>query len=98
MKRAICFFLCLILITVSLGTVSLAVHENSLLITERIEDSWIVDVKGENMPDISDFADKKFYLQGEEYALHYDAYSQLDRAQKIMYSKTETNFVNTEAH
>lgn len=91
MKRAICFFLCLILITVSLGTVSLAVHENSLLITERIEDSWIVDVKGENMPDISDFADKKFYLQGEEYALHYDAYSQLDRAQKIMYNAIVNN-------
>lgn len=91
MKRAICFFLCLILITVSLGTVSLAVHENSLLITECIEDSWIVDVKGENMPDISDFADKKFYLQGEEYALHYDAYSQLDRAQKIMYNAIVNN-------
>lgn len=91
MKRAICFFLCLILITVSLGTVSLAVHENSLLITECIEDSWIVDVKGENMPDISDFSDKKFYLQGEEYALHYDAYSQLDRAQKIMYNAIVNN-------
>lgn len=91
MKRAICYFLCLILITVSLGTVSLAVHENSLLITECIEDSWIVDVKGENMPDISDFADKKFYLQGEEYALHYDAYSQLDRAQKIMYNAIVNN-------
>lgn len=91
MKRAICFFLCLILITVSLGTVSLAVHENSLLITECIEDSWIVDVKGENIPDISDFADKKFYLQGEEYALHYDAYSQLDGAQKIMYNAIVNN-------
>ena len=59
MKRLFCLLLCISVLFVSMGTISLAVYEDSLIITKCIEDSWIVDVKGENLPEISDFDNKK---------------------------------------
>ncbi len=91
MKKLLSLLLCVAVLAVSLSTVSLASYQNSLIITEYIEGSWIVDVKGEDMSQISDFSDKKYYLQTEEYALHYDAYSQLDAAQRIMYDAIVNN-------
>ena len=91
MKRLLSILLCLSLFIISLGTVSLAAHEQSLVITETFEDSWIVDVKGESLPEITDTADKKYYLHDTAYAYHYDAYSQLDRAQKIIYDAVVAN-------
>ncbi len=91
MKRLISLLLCLSILIISLGTVSIAAHEQSLIITETFEDSWIVDVKGENLPEISDTADKKYYLQNTAYAYNYDAYSQLDAAQKIIYDAVVDN-------
>ncbi|MBO5896472.1 MAG: hypothetical protein J6Q83_04165 [Clostridia bacterium] len=91
MKKSFSLILCLSVLMLSLSTISLAAHENSLIITETVEDSWIVDVTGEALPEISDSADKKYYLQGQEYALHYDAYSQLDQAQKVMYDAVVEN-------
>ena len=91
MKRLFCLLLCISVLFVSMGTISLAVYEDSLIITKRIEDNWIVDVKGENLPEISDFDNKKYYHQSNEYSLHYDAYSQLDQAQKIIYDAVVAN-------
>ncbi len=91
MKKVLCLFLCVIVLLVSMSTVSLAAYEQSLIITETFEDSWIVDVKGENLPEISDTADKKYYIQNTAYAYHYDAYSQLDTAQKIIYDAVVAN-------
>lgn len=91
MKRFLSLLLCLSILIISFGTVSLGAHEQSLLITETFENSWIVDVKGDNLPNISDTVDKKYYLRGDEYALHYDAYSQLDEAQKIIYDSVVAN-------
>ena len=91
MKRLFCLLLCISVLFVSMGTISLAVYEDSLIITKCIEDSWIVDVKGENLPEISDFDNKKYYHQSNEYSLHYDAYSQLDQAQKIIYDAVVAN-------
>lgn len=91
MKRLISLILCMCFFALSLSAVSLAAHEESLIITEYFEDSWIVDVTGENLSDFSDYSDLKYYLQGQEYALHYDAYSQLDTAQKIIYDAVVAN-------
>ncbi len=91
MKRLFSLILCLSILMISLGTVSLAAHEQSLIITETFEDSWIVDVKGENLPEISDTVDKKYYLHDTAFAYHYDAYSQLDTAQKIIYDAVVAN-------
>ena len=91
MKRFLSLLLCISVFIISLSTVSLAAHEQSLVITETFEDSWIVDVKGESLPELNDTADKKYYLHNTAYAYHYDAYSQLDQAQKIIYDAVVAN-------
>ncbi len=91
MKKLVSTLLCFCLLFLSLSTVAMASFANSLVITEVIEDSWIVDVKGENSFNLSDTFDKKYFLQGDEYAFHYDAYSQLDKAQKIVYDAIVSN-------
>ena len=85
MKKLISTFLCVCFLLVSLSGYALAAHTQSLVITETIEDSWIVDVKGDNAPVISDMSSPRFYYPDEGYDNHYDAFSQLDVAQKIMY-------------
>ncbi len=69
----------------------MASYTESLVITETIEDSWIVDVKGDKLPCISDVDSLKYYRPGEGYDKHYDAYSQLDTAQKIIYNAVVAN-------
>lgn len=91
MKKLVSTLLCFCLLFLSLSTVAMASFANSLVITEVIEDSWIVDVKGENSFNLSDSFDKRYFLQSDEYAYHYDAYSQLDKAQKIVYDSIVSN-------
>ena len=68
----------------------MAYHNESLIITDTIEDSWIVDVKGENL-NIQDSYDKKFYHQGSEFAIVYNCYQFLDEAQKLVYDSILAN-------
>ena len=91
MKKFISTFLCTCIILLSMSCVAMASYSESLVITDVIEDNWIVDVKGDNLSDISDFSDKKYFLQNTEYSFHYDAYSQLDNAQKIIYNAVVAN-------
>lgn len=91
MRKFISTFLCTCIILLSMSCVAMASYSESLVITDVIEDSWIVDVKGDNLSDISDFSDKKYFLQNTEYSFHYDAYTQLDTAQKIIYNAVVAN-------
>ena len=85
MKKLISTLLCVCVFLVSLSSLAMASFAQSLVITEVIEDSFIVDVKGEANLNISDTYPQSYYLPRGDYDIHYDAYSQLDDAQKLMY-------------
>lgn len=91
MKKLISTFLCICFLLFSLSGYAMAVHTKSLVITETIEDSWIVDVKGDKASDISDTSSLRYYRPDDGYDNHYDAFSQLDLAQKIIYTAIISN-------
>ncbi len=90
MKKIFSLIVCFCVLFSSMTTVAIAYHNESLVITDTIEDSWIVDVKGENLS-IQDSENKKFYYQGSEFAIDYNCYQFLDTAQKYIYDSILEN-------
>ena len=92
MKKIISIIVSIVLIFSCCGILANAVHEESLVFYDYVEDSWIVDVTGNN---ISSSAPLYMYqYDTDTYNLGHSCYDYLDDAQKYVYDAIVSNAGN----
>ena len=84
LKKILSVFVVVAIICSCFTLVAHAEYNESLNFNRTIEDMFIVDVKGE-CKELSGSFNKYFFQQDSKYPYKYDVYSQLDKAQKIIY-------------
>lgn len=89
MKKAFSIILSLILLYSCCGILACAAYEDSLIVYDYIEDSWIVDITGNKVS--SNEPSYMYLYDTDTYILGHKCYDYLDSAQKYVYDAIVAN-------